>query len=349
MLFSQTQFCTGFHQQAKCNRECVFLFIEICDYLSISFYDCPCIVCDVCGLGSPSFQSSSVLYIQPTDTASMKNLILQGLQQKLQKSCSRCNKNTLHVESSYILQPPNYLLLFANQFKYINNNVTKDRCPIPMDTTVWLGPLKFNLRTTIDHHGPSIHSGHHVAFINCCNKTLYCHDNTITEFVIIDSKNYSTAYVILQELIDIVLDSNRGVGVWSLPWRWKYPLHPIDNRSRNRRGNLWVGWCFSSWWPLFPSRGSVLIYICILYMSFVKDVYIHTTGVCFRTYIYIQQECHSVLVKLHPITYYRTVFLGSAPFLEWMPLFVFFALPIVSCSLINGLILGCLWLLVFIF
>ena len=98
------------------------------------------IVCDVCGLRSPSFESSSVLYISPTDTSSMQNLILEGLQQKLQKSCSRCNKNTRHIESSYILQPPKYLLLFVNRFRYINNNITKDRCPIPMDTTVRLGP-----------------------------------------------------------------------------------------------------------------------------------------------------------------------------------------------------------------
>ena len=68
------------------------------------------IVCDVCGLRSPSFESSSVLYISPTDTSSMQNLIVEGLQQKLQKSCSRCNKNTWHVESSYIFQPPKYLL-----------------------------------------------------------------------------------------------------------------------------------------------------------------------------------------------------------------------------------------------
>ena len=47
-----------------------------------------------------------VLYISPTDTSSMQNLILQGLQQKLQKSCSRCNKNTWHVESSYIFTTP---------------------------------------------------------------------------------------------------------------------------------------------------------------------------------------------------------------------------------------------------
>ena len=130
------------------------------------------IVCDVCGLRSPSFESSSVLYFSPTDTSSMQNLILEGLQQKLQKSCSRCNKNTRHIESSYILQPPKYLLLFVNRFRYINNNITKDRCPIPMDTTLRLGPLKFSLHATIDHHGPSIDSGHYTASINCCQKNV---------------------------------------------------------------------------------------------------------------------------------------------------------------------------------
>ena len=128
------------------------------------------IVCDVCGLRSPSFEFSSVLYISPTDTYSIQNLILQGLQQKLQKSCSRCNKNTWHVESSYTLQPPKYLLLFVNRFRYINDNVPIDRCSLPMGTTVRLSPLKFSLRATINHHGPSIHSGHYTASINCCEK-----------------------------------------------------------------------------------------------------------------------------------------------------------------------------------
>ena len=72
-----------------------------------------------------------------------------------------------------------------------------------MDTTVRFGPLKFSLRAAIDHHGPSIHSGQYTASINCCKKTFYCTDNTITDFGIIDSKNSSTAYVILYELIDI--------------------------------------------------------------------------------------------------------------------------------------------------
>ena len=107
------------------------------------------------------------------------------------------------ILSSYILQPPKYLLLFINRFRYINNNVTKDRCSIPMDTTVMLGPLKFSLRATINHHVPSIHSGHYTASINCYKKTLYCNDNTIAEFGIIASNNSSTAYVILYELIVI--------------------------------------------------------------------------------------------------------------------------------------------------
>ena len=126
------------------------------------------------------------------------------------------------------------------------------------------------------------------------------------------------------------------------PMALAHPFHPMDNRSRNRRRNLWVGWCVSSWWSLFPSRSSVLIYIYIY-------IYMHSLyEFCYMTYMYIQQECHSVLVKLHPIPFYRTVFLGSARFLGWMPLFVFFGLPIVSCSLIDSLILEYSWLLVFV-
>ena len=69
-----------------------------------------------------------------------------------------------------------------------------------MDTTVKLGPLKFSLWATIDH-GPSIHSNYYTASINCCEKTYYCNDHTITEFGIIDNNKSSTVYVILYELI----------------------------------------------------------------------------------------------------------------------------------------------------
>ena len=133
----------------------------------------------------------SLVYISPTDTSSMQNLILQGLQQKLQKSSSRCNKNTWHVESSYILQPPEYLLLFVNQFRYINDNVNKDICFIPMDTTLRLAPLKFSLGATINHHGLSIHSGHYIASIPCFNsESVLPHINCCKKNLLQGSHNY---------------------------------------------------------------------------------------------------------------------------------------------------------------
>ena len=103
------------------------------------------IVCDAFGLRSPSFESSSVLYHTPTCTSSMQELIKQGMEQNLEKSCFRCKKNTWHVESNYISQPPKYLIIIVNRFRYINNNFTKDRCSIPMDMTVVFGLHKFSL------------------------------------------------------------------------------------------------------------------------------------------------------------------------------------------------------------
>ena len=98
----------------------------------------------------------------------MQDLILQGMQHKLQTSCSRCNKNTWHLESNYTLQPPKYLLLIVNRFRYTKNNATKDRCSIPeYDRNACTPPLKFSLWAIIDQ-GPSIHPGDYTASINCC-------------------------------------------------------------------------------------------------------------------------------------------------------------------------------------
>ena len=159
------------------------------------------IVCDACGLRSPSFESISVLYITPTCTSSMQELIKQGMKQKLEKSCFRCKKNTWHVESNYLLQLPKYLIIVVNRFRYIKNNFTKDRCSIPMDMTVVLGLHKFSLQATIDHHGPSMYSGHYTTSINCCKRIFYCNDSKITEFETIDTKNSTTAYVVMYKLI----------------------------------------------------------------------------------------------------------------------------------------------------
>ena len=43
------------------------------------------IVCDACGLRSPSFESCSVLYITLSYSSSMQELIVQGMQQKLER------------------------------------------------------------------------------------------------------------------------------------------------------------------------------------------------------------------------------------------------------------------------
>ena len=181
------------------------------------------------------------------------------------------------------------LLLWGAAFRFI----IKDRCPIPLDATVMLGPLKFNLQATIDHHGPSIDSGHYTASINCCKKTFYCNDHKITEFGITD-KNSSTAYIVLYKWIDTwFLDSNRRVGVRSLP---SSPSHWQQVEEQALKP---VGWtmCFLLM-TLVPVRKLCVNIYVYIYMC-VHSLY----EFCYRSYI--QRECHSVLARLHPITFYR--------------------------------------------
>ena len=119
------------------------------------------------------------------------------------------------------------------------------------------------------------------------------------------------------------------------PMALAHPLHPIDNRSRNKRQNLSVGRCVSSWWPWFPSKSSVLIYMYIY-------IYVHSLyEFCYRSYI--QRECHSILAKLHPITFYGEV---RGSWAECRFCFLWFT----NCVLLldKNLILGCVWLLVFV-
>ena len=139
----------------------------------------------------------------------MQNLILQRLQQKLQKSCSRCNKNTWHVESSYILQPPRYLLLFVNR-KYLDTLIIMS--PKIHAPYLWVRPL--DLVSLILAYGllwiimDRLYIPIITLHLSIAAKTYYC-----TDIYII--------YVILHKLIDTwFLDSNRRVAVWSLPWRW---------------------------------------------------------------------------------------------------------------------------------
>ena len=223
----------------------------------------------------------------------------EGLQQKLQKLCSRCNKNTRHIESSYILQPPKYLLLFVNRFRYLNNNIIKDRCPIPLDTTVRLGPLKFNLQATIDHHGPSIESDHYTPSINCCKKHSIA---TITKLRSLELLLKTPLLHILYYISGLTHDFWTRTGGWgfdhshgagtSSPSHWQQ----VEEQAPKH-----VGWtmCFllMTLVPVQKLRVNVYVYI-YMYVHSLYEFYYRS---------YIERECHSVLAKLHPITFYRGV------------------------------------------
>ena len=76
---------SGSNDDSTCVSLCRILF---------SFFLEKYIVCDICVLRSPSFESSSVLCNTSTYTSSMQELIMQGKQHNLQ-SWYRCNKKDL--------------------------------------------------------------------------------------------------------------------------------------------------------------------------------------------------------------------------------------------------------------
>ena len=116
---------------------------------------------------------------------------------------------------------------------------------------------------------------------------------TITQLRSLESltANIPLLHMLYTKLIDwhMIFWLQQEGGSLIAPMALAHPLHPIDNRSRDRRRNMWVGLCVSSWWPLFPSRSSVLIYIyiCIFYMSSV----IGHTYTCNRSVIQYWWSC----------------------------------------------------------
>ena len=46
------------------------------------------------------------------------------------------------------------------------------------------------------------------------------------------------------------------------------PRPVVNGMERNKRRNLWIGRCVSSWWPLFRSRSSVCIYALLYEFCF---------------------------------------------------------------------------------
>ena len=120
----------------------------------------------------PPFGYSLCVNETPTYTSIIQELIMQGMQQKLQTPCLRFEKNTWYVESHYNSQPPKYFIIANDRFKYINNDITKGKHFIPMDMTIMLGIHTFSLHATIDHQGPHMYSGHHTTSVNCCENIL---------------------------------------------------------------------------------------------------------------------------------------------------------------------------------
>ena len=217
-LSTYNSFFTGEIQEDAC--ECLMLLIEIMDKgfgprptndninskgsfseLLFSFVLGKYTICDICTMKSPAFETTSLLYVTPTDSSSMQELLMQEHKQKLYKTCSCCGRDTWYIESKKMLQPPNYLIIIVNRITYSNNRITKNKSRIPLDLYIKLGPYKFSLQASVDHHGYSMNSGHYTASINCCGKTFHCNDNEITECNITDTYNSSTAYILLYKLM----------------------------------------------------------------------------------------------------------------------------------------------------
>ena len=127
------------------------------------------------------------------------------------------------------LQPPKYLLLFVNRLRYIDDNVTEDRCSIPMDTTVRLGPFKFSLRASIDHHGPSIHSGHYTVSINCKKNILLQRSHNYRVWNYWQQKLLYCIYYTIWIDWHMIFGLEQEGGSLIAPMALAHPLHPIDN------------------------------------------------------------------------------------------------------------------------
>ena len=126
------------------------------------------------------------------------------------------------------------------------------------------------------------------------------------------------------------------MGVWSLAWCWHIPILLTAGRGISAET------CGLD--DVFPPN-DLCPRLCVdIFINTYANIY--TSSVIGRMYTYTR----SVVQYWWSCTPSQSIglFWGSARFLCWMLLFVFFGLPIVSCSMINSLILGCVWPLVFV-
>ena len=115
-LSPYNSFFTGGTQ--KGTWECLMLLIEIMDKgfglcptndniyskgsfseLLFSFVLEKCIICDIRTVKSPAFETTSLLYVTPTDCTPMQELLMREHNQKLYNTCSCCGRDTWHIES----------------------------------------------------------------------------------------------------------------------------------------------------------------------------------------------------------------------------------------------------------
>ena len=135
------------------------------------------------------------------------------------------------------------------------------------------------------------------------------------------------------------------------PMALAHPLHPIDNRSRNKRRNLWVGWCVSSWCSWFPSRNSVLIYMHIYIYIYIYIYVCVCVCVCVCAHS-LYEFCIGCIYNGSVIQYWRSCTPScstgecAVPGLNAILCLLWFT----NCVLLfdNNLILGCLWHWVFV-
>ena len=78
----------------------------------------------------PAFETTSLLYVTPTDCTPMQELLMQEHKHKLYKTCSCCRRDSWHIKSKHILQPPKYLIIIVNRITYSNNRITKNKSRI---------------------------------------------------------------------------------------------------------------------------------------------------------------------------------------------------------------------------
>ena len=135
---------------------CMGTWMQVCKvaYMHVFMRVCLCHIPRT--VKYPAFETTSLLYVTPTDCTPMQELLMQEHKQKLYKTCSCCRRDSWHIESKHILQPPKYLIIIVNRITYSNNRITENKSRMLLDLYIKIGPYKFPLQASVDHQGYSM-------------------------------------------------------------------------------------------------------------------------------------------------------------------------------------------------